>query len=308
MNIVVVGAGGVGGYFGGRLAQAGHDVTFLLRTNSYNAIKKNGLSIKSPDGDFSFMPKVAKSTEEVGLAELIILGVKSWQVVEVAKMLKPIIAPATMVLPLQNGANITEKLTSVLNPNNVLAGFCKIIAKKESAGKILHMGADPEISFGELNNTKTERIEKLEKSLNLAKFKVTVPVNIQLEIWKKYLFITTISGIGGLTRSPMGVLRSNAHLRRMMQSTADEIIEIAQKKNIPLTKDHRDLVFHFIDKLKPETTSSVQRDIMAGRPSELEDFNGYVVREGEKLHINTPINYFIYHCLKPMEEEARKSL
>lgn len=308
MNIVVVGAGGVGGYFGARLAEAGHDVTFLLRTNSYNAVKKNGLSIKSPDGDFSFMPKVAKSTEEVGLAELIILGTKSWQVEEVAKMLKPIITPATMVLPLQNGANITEKLTSVLNPNNVLAGFCKIIAKKESAGKILHMGADPEISFGELNNTKTERIEKLEKSLNLAKFKVTVPVNIQLEIWKKYLFITTISGIGGLTRSPMGVLRSNAHLRRMMQSTADEIIEIAQKKNIPLTKDHRDLVFHFIDKLKPETTSSVQRDIMAGRPSELEDFNGYVVREGEKLQINTPINYFIYHCLKPMEEEARKSL
>ncbi|MDX1470125.1 MAG: 2-dehydropantoate 2-reductase [Flavobacteriaceae bacterium] len=308
MNIVVVGAGGVGGYFGGRLAEAGHDVTFLLRSNSYNAIKSNGLSIKSPDGDFNFMTKVAKSIEELGLAELIILGVKSWQVEEVAKILKPIITPATMVLPLQNGANITEKLTSVLNPNNVLAGFCKIIAKKDAPGKILHMGAEPEIVLGEINNERTKRIEELENSLNLAKFKVTVPENIHLEIWKKYLFITTISGLGGLTRAPLGVLRSDQQLRRIMQSTADEIIEIAQKKNIPLTKDHRELVFHFIDKLKPETTSSVQRDIMAGRPSELEDFNGYIVKEGERLQISTPTNYFIYNCLRPMEMEARKSL
>jgi len=159
MKILIVGAGGVGGYFGGKLVQAGLNVTFLVRGKYFETIKQNGLQVKSINGDFKVYPEVINDVKSLNESpDLIVLGVKSWQVVGVAEQLKPIIGKNTVVLPLQNGADNVDKLLSVLPKENVLAGLCRIVSKVESPGIINHFAYEPEIIFGEKNNTKTERV------------------------------------------------------------------------------------------------------------------------------------------------------
>lgn len=308
MNIVVFGAGGVGGYFGGKLSKAGFNVTFIARGKTLEAIKTNGLKVKSIYGDFVVHPKVTDDFSKLKDVDLIILAVKSWQIEDIAKQLKPLITKSTMVLPLQNGADNADRLREILNPENVLAGLCKIVSKIESPGVIDHFAFEPEIVFGEYNNQKTERVKALKSIFDKAGFKSTLSEDIHLDIWKKFLFIATVSGMGALTRSPFGVMREDEHIRNMLYQTAHEIVTIANAKDIGLTNDDIDMILKAVDNLMPETTASMQRDIMEGRPSELDNFNGYIVRTGKHLHISTPTNAFTYYCLLPQEKKARKLL
>jgi len=308
MNIVVFGAGGVGGYFGGKLAKAGFEVTFIARGNTLEAIKANGLQVKSIKGDFKVYPKVTDKISEVKDANLIILAVKSWQIEDIAKLLKPVIGKNTMVLPLQNGADNADRLREILIPENVLAGLCKIVSKIESPGVINHFAFEPEIVFGEYDNKKTERVKALKAVFDKAEFKSTLSEDIHLDIWKKFLFIATYSGVGALTRSIIGELRKEEQIKSMLNQTAHEIVTIANAKGIPLKNSDIDMIMYVIDQLDPNTTASMQRDIMDGRPSELDNFNGYIVRTGKQLHISTPVNAFTYYCLLPQEKKARKLL
>lgn len=306
MNIVVFGTGGVGGYFGSKLAKSGNNVTFIARGKHLEAIQKNGLQIKSIYGDFTVFPNATASLKEIKTKpDLIILGVKSWQVIEVAKQLKPIINKNTLVLPLQNGADNADKLLTVLNNENVLAGLCRIVSKVEAPGIINHFAFEPEIIFGELNNEKSSRIKSLKKLFDDANFKNKISDNIQLDIWKKFLFITTYSGIGALTRTVVGLFKTDSFIQNVMVQTANEIVQIAQKKGIPLTQEDVGKTMSVINALDYNTTASMQRDIMEGKPSELDNFNGYIVKQGEILDIKTPINTFIYHALLPQEKMAR---
>lgn len=308
MNIVVYGAGGVGGYFGGKLAKAGFKVTIIARGKTLEAIKSDGLQVKSILGDFVVNPKVTDKDSEIKDPDLIILAVKSWQIEEVAKQLKPLINKNTMVLPLQNGADNADRLREILNPENVLAGLCKIVSKIESPGVINHFAFEPEIVFGEYDNVKTERVKSLKTVFDKAQFKSTLSEDIHLDIWKKFLFIATYSGIGALTRSIIGELRKEEHIRTMLYQTAHEIVTIANAKGIGLKNSDIDMIMHVIDQLDPNTTASMQRDVMDGRPSELDNFNGYIVKTGKQLHISTPVNAFTYYCLLPQEKKARKLL
>lgn len=306
MNIVVIGAGGVGGYFGGKLAQVGNNVTFLVRGKHFEVIQNKGLQVKSIKGDFTVHPKATNSYEVIATADLIILGVKSWQVISVAKELKPMLGKKTMVLPLQNGADNADKLRSVLPQGNVLAGLCKIVSKVERPGIINHFAFEPEIIFGEYDNSQTERIQNLKKIFDQAGFKNTLADDIHLAIWKKFLFITSISGIAALTRTVFGDMREETGIRNIMHQTAKEIIEVANAKAIGLKEEDIDVVIKAVDSMRYETTASMQRDIMQGKPSELENFNGYVVKQGKLLGVETPTNAFIYNCLLPQEKLARK--
>ena len=307
MNIVVFGAGGVGGYFGGKLAQAGYDVTFIARGRHLQAIKNNGLQVKSINGDFVVRPKVTDDVSTITNPDLVILGVKSWQVDEVAKQLKPVVTEKTMVLPLQNGADNADKLRTILPDKNVLAGLCKIVSRVEAPGIIDHFAFDPEIVFGEFDNEKTKRVQAISKLFDKAEIKNKISEDIHLDIWKKFLFIATISGIGALTRVEFGVMRTDEDIRQIIYQTANEIVAVANAKGIALTNDDIEMVLKIIDNLNPKTTASMQRDIMAGRPSELDNFNGYIVKQGKELHITTPANAFTYHCLLPQEKKARGS-
>jgi 2-dehydropantoate 2-reductase len=306
MNIVVFGAGGVGGYFGAKLAQAGNNVTFIARGKHLQAIKNSGLQVKSVNGDFKVHPKVTDDVSIISNPDLVILGVKSWQVEEVAKQLKSVISNKTMVLPLQNGADNADKLRAILPHKNVLAGLCKIVSRVEAPGIIDHFAFDPEIVFGEYDNEKTHRVQKVSKLFDKAEIKNTVSENIHLDIWKKFLFIATISGIGALTRVEFGAMRGDEHIRQIMYQTANEIVAVANAKNIALNNDDIEMILKVVDNLNAKTTASMQRDIMDGRPSELDNFNGYIVKQGKALHITTPANAFTYYCLLPQEKKARE--
>ncbi|MCH4822732.1 2-dehydropantoate 2-reductase [Gramella lutea] len=308
MEILVYGIGGVGGYFGGKLAEAGHEVSMIARGEHLKEIQKHGLEVESIKGNFKVKPKKATSdVSEVPTPDLIILGIKSWQIPEVAKELEPIIGENTIILPLQNGADNYEKLIQILPEKNILAGLCFIVSFIEVPGKVKHASYEPKIVFGEADNLQSQRVKKIQDILDEAGVENNVPENIQLEIWKKFLFICTVSGIGGLTRVPIDRIRSSEYLHEMMINTAKEIIEVAKAKNIPLTEKHLEMVFEIINSQPEGTTASTQRDIMNGKPSELENFNGYIVKEGDRLGVEIPVNRYIYECLKPMEEAARKS-
>ena len=309
MKILVYGAGGVGGYFGARLAESGNKVSFIARGEHMRAIKESGLQLESINGDITVHPEfVTSDIDEVDTPDLILLGVKSWQLPEVASELKKNISKDTIVLPLQNGADNYEKLTEILPKENVLAGLCFIVSYIEKPGKIKHASFEPRIVFGEADNSQSERISMISNLFSEARIDFLNPENIQLEIWKKFLFICTISGIGGLTRVSIDKIRNSAYLFDLMKQTSAEIRSVANAKDIPLNNEHIEKAFQIIENQPEGTTASTQRDIMEGKPSEIENFNGYIVREGERLGIKTPVNKMIYECLKPMEEQARKTL
>lgn len=307
MEILIFGSGGVGGYFGGKLANSGFNVTMIARGNHLETIKENGLEVESINGNFKVQPKLVTSDlTEVPTPDLIILGVKSWQLKEVALQLKPIIGPETIILPLQNGANNAEELLEIFPKKNVLAGLCHLISFMEKPGKIKHVAFDPRITFGEVDNIKTKRIEQLKTVFDKAEITNCNPGNIQVEIWKKFLFIATISGIGGLTRVSIDKIRERDYLYKLMQKTASEIKAVANAKGIRIEEKHLNQTFEIIKNQAEGTTASTQRDIMAGKASELENFNGFIVKEGEKLKVPTPVNKMLYELLLPMEREARK--
>jgi len=306
MKILIYGIGGVGGYFGAKLAKAGYEVTMIARGKHLASIRENGLEVESINGDFRVFPKLATDNlEEVSKPDLVILGVKSWQIEEAAALIKPIIGEETMVLPLQNGANNVGKLLKILPEKNVLAGLCFIVSFIESPGKIKHASFEPLITFGEIDNIMSPRIKKVQEIFNHSEITNNIPEDIQLEIWKKFLFIATISGIGGLTRVPIGKIRESDYLFEVMKNSALEIMAVANAKNVALSLEHVDKIFEMICKQPPGTTASTQRDIMDGKPSELQNFNGYIVNEGTRLSVPTPVNRFIYECLLPMENDVR---
>ncbi len=301
MNIVIIGAGGVGGYFGGKLAQAGHNTTFITRGQTLETIKQNGLKVKSILGDFHVYPYATDNYDLVKKADLILLCVKSWQIEDIAQKIKPLLPSHCTVLPLQNGADNADRLLAILPPAQVIAGLCRIVSKIESPGVINHFGFEPEILFGELNNEPSIRLESIKVAFDKAGFKNRISNNIQREIWLKFLFIASISAMGALTRSVLGVMREDPFLRKKLLETAAEIVSVGNSLGIDINERDIDSCFEIIDRIDYDTTMSLQRDLMEGKPSELENFNGYIVQQGDLLGIDTPVNDFIYYSLRPME-------
>ena len=307
MNIVIYGTGGVGGYFGARLAQAGNTVTFIARGKHLKAIQKNGLKLISPKGDYLVFPANATANiAEVTDIDLILVCVKTWQLEAAAKEINQVLNEKTMVISLLNGVNNTEVLGAVIDKKHLLCGLCKVVSKIEDFGVINHISFEPTIVFGELNNEKTERALLLEKLFLNARITTKLAENIQVEIWSKFLFISTISGIGALTRATVGEIMDSPQLKKMMSKIADEIVAVAKAKGIYLSEILVENQFKMIESQPYNTTSSLQRDMMEGKPSELEAQTGTVVKMGIELGVPTPINDFIYYCLLPQEKKARE--
>jgi 2-dehydropantoate 2-reductase len=310
MRFAVFGAGAVGGYFGGRLAQAGMDVTFIARGKHLQAIKKDGLRVESICGDFSVHPVAA--TDEptnVGDVDAILLGVKAWQVQEAAQAMQPMLGPDTFVVTLQNGVDAPTIISNELGPERIVGGLCKLICLITKPGHIRHAGADPFITFGELDNRRSDRIEMLFQAF----FKTTgltaeISTNIWSELWKKFIFIASMSGLGSITRSPVGVFRSLPETRQMLLQSIEEIFNVAIARKVDLPKEVVEETMKFVDSLPEEGTASMQRDIIEGRPSELNEQNGSVVQLGNAVGVKTPVNAFIYYSLLPLEMRARGQL
>jgi 2-dehydropantoate 2-reductase len=306
MNIVIYGTGGVGGYFGARLAQAGNKVTFIARGKHLEAIQKNGLQLRSPKGDYLVFPaNASESISEAVDTDLILICVKSWQLEAVTKEIFQVLNEKTMVISLLNGVNNEQVLGTIIDKKHILGALCKVVSKIEDFGVINHISFEPTIVFGELDNVKTERALLLEKLFLNAGIATKLAENIQTEIWSKFLFISTISAIGALTRATIGEIIASPQLRKMMRQTADEIVAIAREKGVYLYETIVKQQFKMIESQPYNTTSSLQRDMMEGKPSELEAQTGTIVKMGLELGIPTPVNSFMYDCLLPQEKEAQ---
>lgn len=309
MRIAIFGTGGVGGYFGGRLAQAGEEVIFIARGAHLEAIQKHGLIVKSIKGDFHIQPaQVLDDPAQAGEVDFVLLGVKAWQVLEAARALRPMIGEHTAVVPLQNGVEAPEQLVAVLGKEHVLGGMCQISALVAAPGEIHHVGIEPYVAFGELAGAPSQRAEHLRQAFDRAGVKVEVPGDILAAMWTKFMFIASISGMGAVTRAPVGTVRSLPETRHLLVRALQEVLAVAQARGVRLAPDAAEQRLAFIDSLPAGVTASMQRDIADGRPSELESQNGAVVRMGRQLGVPTPVHDFLYACLLPQERKAQSEL
>ena len=307
MRIAVFGAGAVGGYFGGRLAQAGEDVVVIARGEHMKAMQTAGLRVDSIDGDFLVDPiHATDNPTQVGIVDAILVTVKTWQVQAAAEDMQPMVGPDTFVVPLENGVEAPSQLAAVLGEPHVVGGLCRIIGALVEPGHIRHAGISPTITFGELDGRHSARLERLWDAFQRAKgVTPDIAPDIHVAMWKKFLFIAALSGVGAVTRTAVGALRALPETRRMLEGAMEEILTVAQARGVALPREAVAETMAFIDALPAEGTASMQRDVMAGRPSELEAQNGAVVRLGEEAGIATPLNRFIYHSLLPQELRAR---
>ena len=307
MKIAIVGTGGVGGYFGARLAQAGNDVTFVARGAHGKAIAQKGLQLLSPQGNY-FVEKasVVDSPQKLSSPDLVLIGTKAWQVKDAAQQLREVISDDTVLIPLQNGVMAAKELTDELPEYHVMGGLCNIFSKIKEPGVIEHMSAEPHIIFGELDNQVSERARKVSEVFHQAGIKHKLSEYIQGDTWKKFLLIC-LGGLGALTRANYGVLCETPELKEMMRQMLDEMYAVALAEGIKLPEEIKDKTLKTTLSFAPSANSSMARDIWAGRPSELDYQNGSVVTLARKHGIQVPLNYFIYHTLLPQEREARKN-
>jgi 2-dehydropantoate 2-reductase len=306
MKIAIIGSGGVGGYFGGKMANAGFDVTFLARGEHLKMIMEKGLTVKSILGDFHVETvKATDRIQKIGISDLIILAVKAWQIDEISLELKTIVGENSTILPLQNGVMAVEELKVHFNGKNILSGLCKIFSKIESPGVISHFGVTPTILFGEVDNSNTRRIQNIKELFDTSGINSEIPADINAEVWKKFIPIC-VSGLLAITKTTYGELRQLKETRHMMIDLLTEIYLLSQKIGIQIEPDFVDKCIAIIDTYPFETTSSLTRDVWEGKPSEIEYQNGTVVRLGQQYGIETPINRFVYNCILPMELKAGK--
>ncbi|MBW2411358.1 MAG: 2-dehydropantoate 2-reductase [Deltaproteobacteria bacterium] len=309
MRIAIFGSGSVGGYFGGRLAHAGEDVVFIARGDHLKAMLTDGLRVDSINGDFVVQPvNATDDPAKAGIVDLVLIGVKAWQVSEAAKAMQPMIGSETIVLPLQNGLEAPAHLSEVLGSQHVLGGLCGLFCYVAGPGHIVHAGTDPFVKFGELDNRRSERTEKLLDAFARAGVNADIPKDIQVAMWLKFMFITVWSGMGAITRAPAGIWRSRPETRRMAECGLQEIMDVAEARGISLPEGAIQTTMSVYDSLVLESTASLQRDVMEGRPSELEAQIGAVVRFGQEAGVATPQHKFIYDSLLPMELKARGQL
>jgi 2-dehydropantoate 2-reductase len=306
MHIVVFGAGGVGGYFGGRLAQSGETVTFIARGEHLQAMLAIGLIVESIKGDFTVQPVLATDdTSKVRAVDAVLVCVKTWQIPKVAKAIIPLLGPDTFVVPLENGVEAASQLSEILGREHILGGLCRIASRIASPGHIQHTGINPYIAFGELDNRPSARTRNLLRSLSSAGISAEIPPDINVAVWLKFLFISAISGIGAITSMPVGMFRSQPGTRKMLEEALNECYSVAIAQGIHLPVDSVANTMAYIDTLDLGTMASMQRDIMEGQPSELEAQNGAIVHMGRMHNIPTPVHSFIYSSLLPQENLAR---
>ena len=308
MRVAIFGAGGVGAYFGARLAAAGAELAVIARGAHLEAIRTNGLRVDSVLGDLRVEPAIASaSTADVGPVDVVLLGVKTWQVAEAMQSLGPLLGPETLVVPLQNGVETVDELAETLGPKYVAGGLCSGFCFIVAPGHIKHIGGVTFIKFGELDGRKSPRVMALCDAFVRAGVDAAVPDDIRVALWEKFLLVVPFGGAGAVTRAPIGVLRTPP-TRELLATGMREIESIARARGVPLPQDVVERTLSILDGVNPAGTSSLQRDIAAGKRSELDEWTGAVVRLGARAGVPTPLHDFLLAALLPQERRARGEL
>lgn len=309
MRIAVIGAGAVGGYFGGRLALAGEDVLFVARGPHMRALQQSGLRVDSIDGDFALQPvQVMDGSEEIDPVDVVLLTVKSWQVPDAIATMRSLVGPDTVIVPLLNGVEAPDQLAAAYGPQHVAGGLCGLFGSVVGPGHYRNVMQRPFVILGELDDTRSARIEQMRAALEHAGVQATIAASIRTALWEKLLFVSPFGSIGAVTRAPIGVVRALPETRNLLEATMNEIVQVARACGVTVSNDAAAKALAMIDGSPEHATASMQRDIMAGRPSELESQVGVVVRMARDTGVDVPLHAYLYASLLPQERQARGEL
>lgn len=307
MRIAIMGAGGVGGYFGGLLAHAGYDVVFIARGEHLAAIQAHGLRVESVHGDFVVRP--ASATDDpatVGPVDYVIFAAKTHHFDQALEAMRPLIGPDTAVLPLQNGIDAAERVAAALGRRHVLGGLCQVGSYIAAPGVIRQISQFRRVVAGELDGQITPRVEAIIAALQAAGATAEATTDIQAALWAKFIFIAPFSGVAAVARAPAGEIMACPPTRSLLEQAMREVEAVAHARGIALATDIVERTMAFCDAMAPQQTASMQRDVMEGKPSELESMIGVMVRLGAELGAPTPAFAFFYAALLPQERRARR--
>lgn len=307
MRIAIYGTGGLGGYYGARLHEAGHEVTFIARGANLAAMRDQGLKVLSPLGDVTIAsPKATDNPQEAGSQDVVVVAVKTWQVEDIARAMTPMLHPQTVVVPFLNGVEAPDQLNHVLGANHAVGGLSKVFSLLESPGVVRHFNEAAIVAFNELNGPQSKRIHSLKDVFESAGVDVEIPADITAALWEKLAMVTSWAGLGALSQTPIGGLRSVPETRELISASMRETIAVAKAKNIGIRDDLEPFLWSFYDALPEGATASMMRDIFEKKPSELDAWNGAVHRFGLQTGTPTPVHSMVYHLLSPMERRARE--
>lgn len=302
MRIVVIGTGGVGGYFGARLTEAGENVTFVARGAHLEAIKSRGLTVYSALGDMHLKDvQCTENTRDIGHADIVMIAVKLWATDEAIQTAKPLLGKNTGIISFQNGILAEESLIAAYSSQHAMGGVANIAALIEEPGVIRHNGNMASLAFGELSNTQSERAQLLLTACSRANIKAEIPDDINRAIWEKYIRLVTMSAMTTLCRMPIGPIRDEVHTRNLLSQILVEIIDVGKAKGLKFSDNVLQEQLDIIDGYPPSMVASMCGDLRRGYPLEVPWFSGTIVRLGKELNIPTPANGFVYAALKLFE-------
>lgn len=306
MKIAILGTGGVGGYYGGRLALAGADVVFIARGANLAALRDQGLRVSSSQGDF-YLPQVNATDDpaSVGLVDLVLVSVKTYGTDGAAQSLLPLVGPQTAVLSLQNGIDSAERFGAVVGVDHMLGGLTYILAELVAPGEVRHLSPFARIVVGEFDRTDSPRLARVVAALQQPGITVEVSDDIERDLWIKFMFITVQAAMTSLTRLPVGALRENSAAWSLYLDALREIEAIARAKGVRLPANAAEERHRFASGTPYSFKSSMLADVENGRRLEIEDFSGVIVRLGEILDVPTPIHRVFYALLSALDQHAQ---
>jgi len=299
VRIAIVGAGGVGGYFGGRLAAAGADVSFLARGAHLAAMRSSGLRIESPKGNVH-LPRVTATDDPaaIGPVDIVFFTVKLYDTAAATNVLPPLIGTDTAVIPFQNGVDGVDIVTRAVGSDHTAGGTCYVSAVIAEPGLIRHTAMD-HLMFGELDGRRSPRLERLLDACRPAGFQSTLSERINVDIWTKFVRLSVFSGMTAVTRCSIGPIIRDPDLLAMLKAAVREGTAVAHAKGIPVPADSAEQVEKAYRALPPQAKASMLEDLERGRPLELPWLSGAVVRIGREVGVDTPVHRFIATVLKP---------
>ena len=305
MRIGVMATGAVGGYFGARLQQAGHEVAFIARGAHLEALRKDGLKITSPVGNLHLKNITATDDPRtIGPVDIVLFAVKLWDTEKAGEQTKPLIGPDTAVITLQNGVDSVARLDPLLGATHVVGGVTYIGSRLTGPGAIQHIGL-ADIRCGERDGKPSKRLQAFAEAAKQASLDFAISDNIELELWKKFVFLVGFSGITTVARKPFGELYPDTDCRTLFHDLMKETLAVGRARGVPLPPDFADERLAFAAKLPPATKSSMLYDFERGNRLELDWLAGAVVRMGREAGVPTPANTAVYAALKPWRMGAK---
>ncbi|COE68731.1 MULTISPECIES: 2-dehydropantoate 2-reductase [Bacillus] len=306
MRILVLGAGGVGGFFGGRLVEKGEDVTFLVRSKRKKQLEERGLVIRSVNGDFSFQPKLITKEDRTAPFDVILFSTKAYHLNEAIQDLKPFVGESTVIIPLLNGIAHVSLLQKEFGEEKVIGGLCFIETTLNDEGEIVQTSAANRLVFGEMKSQHAEKIKHISKAFAGTKSSFVLSENITQDMWHKYLFITVMSGVTTLMRAPIGPIRESEGGRDFIQNLFEECMQIMRCIGAPIKDNIVQEHMKTMDKISYNMKSSMQRDMEKGSSIEGTHLQGYLLDVAQQFSIEAPLLGAVYQNLKVYEEMTFK--